>query len=58
MDSIIDQDTRMIEFYRGKTYTTVEKISAILITLAIILGITGAVLALGKFFSKNKENNA
>lgn len=58
MDSIIDQDTRLIEYYRGKTYTTVEKISSIMITLAIILGIAGAVLALGKFFSKNKNSEA
>ena len=55
VDSIIDADPLMIEYYREAEGKRVTIISAILIVLGIVLGITGAVLILGKNVKKEKK---
>ena len=55
VDSIIDQDPLMIEYYREAEGRKVTLISAILIVIGIVLGITGAVLVLGRNVKKEKK---
>jgi hypothetical protein len=55
VDSIIDADPLMVEYYRGGEGTKVTLLSSILIVMGIILGITGAVLTLGKNVKKEKK---
>lgn len=55
VDDIIDEDPLMIEYYRETEGSRVTIISAILIVIGIILGITGAVLILGRNVKKEKK---
>ena len=54
VDSIIDSNPAMIEYYREGEGTRVSIVSAILIVLGIVMGIAGAVLILGKNVKKDK----
>ena len=55
VDSVIDADPMMIEYYRESEGNKVTIVSAILIVVGIILGITGAVLVLGRNVKKEKN---
>lgn len=58
VDEIIDADPLMVEYYREGEGQRVSVISAILIVVGIILGITGAVLVLGRNVRKDKKITA
>ena len=58
MDQVIDADPILIEYYRGDSYSTISTVSSIIITIAVITGLAGAVVYLSKYFKKNKKKEA
>lgn len=58
IDSVIDSNPVLIEYYKGDSYSKVSTISSIIITIAVITGIVGAVIYLSKYFKKQKQKEA
>ena len=57
VDSIIDNNPKLVKYYRGENYSKVNKVSAFMITIGIIMGIVLSTIGLGKYMKKRKKIN-
>lgn len=58
IESIIDNNPKLLKFYKGDSYTKVNSLSSIIITIGIIVGIIFSTIWLGKVLKKRKKINA
>ena len=55
LDALINSNPKLLKYYKGETYNKVNKISALIITSVIILGIVIATINLGRYLQKRRK---
>lgn len=58
VDSVIDSNPILVKYYKGDSYSKISVVSSIIITIAVITGIAGAIVYLSKYFKKTKKKEA
>ena len=58
VNSVIDANPILVKYYKGESYSKISVLSSVIITIAVITGIAGAIVYLSKYFKKNKKKEA
>ena len=58
VDSIIDSNPILTKYYRKSSSSQINTVSAIFITVGIVIGIIGATILVGRYYKKVRKQRA